>query len=247
MKRLHMLMLVAITLITVCLASACADPSEPAIGGKPPINGAPVAGAPAGNGPTESGSNPSKDEMESPTHSDQAAESAVGSNEQILSLSPLPDPLTADGDVFPMRFSTDWPSESRLLNGYFTGRYNEYMFLFPEDFIQNYGEVVDSYARWQELYAAPDGSKSLDEGNALLMTYDEAFFETHSLVVVFSEYGTGSLTYTGLSAAAEDGVFRIRITTHCPECITCDMACRVIVVPMEKSLGLPIEVRRISE
>jgi hypothetical protein len=68
-------------------------------------------------------------------------------------------------------------------------------------------------------------------------TYDDAFFETHALVVLFTTESSGSIRHEIASVRIEDGALLVAVTAMSPEIGTDDMADWFIVISLERARG----------
>ncbi len=155
-----------------------------------------------------------------------------------MTLTPLPDPHPWE-PLFPL----DYLGGVQTFGNLHAARNDSLIGLDWEN-ISAYSYRADTLTEWRAFYTPTNASADP------LTDFNAAFFETHSLLVILREHSTGSLEYTGASAAVENGVLEIKLATYCPALLTDDMAYRLLFIPVEKSaadLPVHVEVTSVSE
>ncbi len=157
-----------------------------------------------------------------------------------LTLTPLPDPLPEPDPSYPL-FPLHSLWEFQTFGDLHAARNDNLIGLDWEN-ASAYSYRADTLTEWRAFYTPANASADP------LTDFNAAFFETHSLLVIIVEYGTGSLEYTGASATVENGVLEVKLATYFPALFTDDMAYRLLFIPVEKSAAdLPVHVEVTSD
>ncbi len=238
MKRKHAFPALCLALVLACalLLSGCRSQNG-ASGPNAGMNG-PGHGTPG---------NPTQTEVptEAPTQETPATEAPT--QETPATEAPTPEEPSTEMPAEPAAPTEPEPSDGLLP---FTAEYlrtDSYAegAKFPRSrLVNSRAELLAFYAEFRNLGGSPasmavrpaaltplSAAGSFETATA---HYDDAFFETHSLLVVQLEEGSGSNRHEVTGVTREDGRYRVEIKRLVPEVGTCDMAEWHILIALPK-------------